>query len=122
LVLAVSREGEGMRSMAELLRSGARMLSYNCPECGSPLFQLKSGEVWCASCQRRVVIVAEGEDESAATAEMLWGSLERTLVDKLSSLNGLLSAEEEPARVRELAEAVSVLLSSLDRLRRIRKG
>ncbi|MCW3978334.1 MAG: hypothetical protein NWF12_01175, partial [Candidatus Bathyarchaeota archaeon] len=26
--------------MAELLRSGARMLDKSCPECGSPLFQL----------------------------------------------------------------------------------
>jgi len=121
-VEAGSMPGEGMRKMAELLRSGARMLSYNCPECGSPLFQLKSGEIWCASCQKRVVIVAEDEDESAATRELLWESLERTLVEKLSSVNGLLSAEAEPAKMRDLAEVISLLLSSLDRLRRIRKS
>ncbi|MFQ6053953.1 MAG: Sjogren's syndrome/scleroderma autoantigen 1 family protein [Candidatus Bathyarchaeia archaeon] len=118
---AVSRPEEGMREMAELLRSGAKMLGYNCPECSSPLFQLKSGEVWCARCRRRVVIVAEDEDESTATRELLWESLERTLVDKLSTVNSLLSAEAEPAKMREFAEVISVLLSSLDRLRRIRK-
>ena len=53
---------DSMKQMAELLRSGAKMLSQSCPECGSPLFQLKSGEIWCANCQRRVVIVSEGED------------------------------------------------------------
>lgn len=110
-----------MREMAEMLRSGAKMLSYNCPECGSPLFQLKSGEIWCAKCQRRVVIVAEGEDESAPARELLWEELERTLVEKLSAVNRLLSAAGEPERVRELAEVVSVLLSSLERLRRARK-
>lgn len=112
----------GMKEMAELLRSGAKMLSHSCPECGSPLFQLKSGEIWCARCQKRVVIVAEDEDESAATRELLWDSLERTLVEKLSSVNSLLSAEAEPAKMRELAEVVSVLLASVDRLRRIRKS
>lgn len=108
--------------MAELLRSGAKMLSYNCPECGSPLFQLKSGEIWCARCQRRVVIVAEDEDESVATRELLLESVERTLVEKLSSVNQVLSAEVEPAKVKELADVLSVLLASLERLRRIRKG
>lgn len=110
-----------VREMAEMLRSGAKMLGYNCPECGSPLFQLKSGEIWCAKCQRRVVIVAEGEDESATTKELLWGSLERTLVEKLSSVNKVLSAEVEPAKVKELAGVVSILLASLERLRRVRK-
>jgi UPF0148 protein len=122
VVTAVSKPREGMKEMAELLRSGAKMLSYNCPECGSPLFELKSGEIWCANCQRRVVIVPKGEEESAVTRELLWDSLEQTLGDKLSSLNRLLSMETEPARVRELADAVSVLLASLERLRRIRKG
>jgi len=58
------KSGKGVKEMAEMLRQGAKMLSYSCPECGSPLFQLKSGEVWCARCQKRVVIVAEDEDES----------------------------------------------------------
>ncbi len=114
--------GEGMKEMAEMLRKGAKMLSYSCPECGTPLFQLKSGEIWCTKCQRRVVIVGEGEDESAATTELLWESLEQNIVEKLSSMNNLLSAEADPAKVRDLAEAVSVLLSSLERLRRIRKS
>jgi len=113
--------GEEMKEMAEMLRKGAKMLSYNCPECGSPLFQLKSGEIWCAKCQRRVVIVAEDEDESAATMELLWESLEQNLVEKLSSVNSLLSAEAEPAKVKDLVEVVSVLLTSIERLRRIRK-
>jgi len=115
------KSGKGVKEMAEMLRQGAKMLSYSCPECGSPLFQLKSGEVWCARCQKRVVIVAEDEDESTATRKLLWESLERTLRDKISSVNKLLSAEGDPAKVRELAEVVSVLLASLERLRRLMK-
>lgn len=110
------------KEMAEMLRSGAKMLSYNCPECGSPLFQLKSGEIWCASCKRRVVIVPESMDESAADKELLWESLERTLVGKVSSLNKMLSAEVDTMKVRELSEVISSLLVSLERLRRLKKG
>ena len=109
------------KEMAEMLRSGARMLSHNCPECGSPLFQLKSGEIWCASCKRRVIIVPEAEDESAADRELLWESLEGTLIGKVSSLNKMLSAEAEPVKVRELSEVISSLLASLERLRRLKK-
>ena len=118
----MSRSREGMKEMAELLRSGAKMLSYSCPECGSPLFQLKSADIWCANCQKRVVIVPEDKDESAATKEMLWNSLEQTLINKLSSLNSSLSKETEPKRVGELVEVISMILNSLDRLGRCKKS
>jgi UPF0148 protein len=99
------------------------MLSMNCPECSSPLFQLKTGEIFCPSCKRRVVIVPEAADESVvATGEILWESLQRTLMEKISSVNRMLSAETEPAKVRELSEIVSSLLASMERLRRIRKS
>lgn len=110
----------GMKEMAELLRSGAKMLSHSCPECGSPLFQLKSGEVWCAKCQRRVIIVPEGE-EAPETGFKL-ESLEQAIVSKLASMTGLLSSEDDPNRLKETAEALNALLASLERLRRIRKG
>ncbi|MCD6480260.1 hypothetical protein J7L65_05695 [Candidatus Bathyarchaeota archaeon] len=110
------------REMAKLLRSGATMLSYNCPECGSPLFRLKSGEIWCARCQKRVIILREGEDEAAVVQrELLWENLERAILRKLSSLSNLLSGEEEPERIREIAESISTLLASLQRLRRLKK-
>ena len=98
------------------------MLSYNCPECGSPLFRLKSGEIWCARCQKRVIILREGEDEAAVVQrELLWESLEEAILRKLSRLSGLLSEEEEPGRIREIAESISTLLTSLQRLRRLKK-
>ena len=98
------------------------MLSYSCPECGSPLFRLKSGEIWCARCQKRVIILREGEDEAAVVQrELLWENLEEAILRKLSRLSGLLSEEEEPERIREIAESISTLLASLQRLRRLKK-
>ncbi len=47
-----------LRSMADLLRSGATLTSLACPVCSSPLFRLKNGELWCAQCEKKVVVVA----------------------------------------------------------------
>lgn len=113
-------DGE-MKQMAELLRSGATMLSYSCPECASPLFRLKTGDIWCARCDRRVVIVPEGEEASVQAGTQL-ETFERTLVDKLVSVGGRLSQETDPEKLKELAEVLDTLLASLERLRKIRKA
>ena len=112
---------DGMKEMAELLRSGARMLSTSCPECASPLFQLKSGEIWCANCQRRVIIVQEGEESKVETGLRL-ESVEKTLVGKIASMSAVLEKEDDPEKLKEAAEALDALMASLERLRRIRKG
>jgi UPF0148 protein len=116
----MSKAGDGTKEMAELLRSGAKMLSYSCPECGSPLFQLKSGEIWCAKCKRRVIIMPESQDESTGSRELLWESLERNLLAKISSINGLLSAESDPQKVKEFSDVISSLLASIEKLRRLK--
>jgi UPF0148 protein len=45
-----------IEKMAELLRSGNTMLNKSCPECNSPIFKNKKGELFCPSCNRRVII------------------------------------------------------------------
>ncbi|MBA7483904.1 hypothetical protein GH157_07175 [archaeon] len=118
---AVTLSDSNMKEMAGLLKSGATMLSKSCPECNSPLFQLKSGEIWCANCQRRVVIVPEGE-EATAEASLELESLERALVKKISAMEDTLATEDTPAKLKEVAEVLDALLASLERLRRVRKG
>jgi UPF0148 protein len=107
--------------MADLLRQGATMLSRSCPECGTPLFQLKSGEIICANCQRRVVIVPEGE-EATAEAGMQLESVEKVLVEKLVSLGQAISEEGDPEALRALSQAMDALLGNLEKLRASRKA
>ena len=107
--------------MAELLRTGAKMLDKSCPECSSPLFQLKSGEIWCGNCQRRVVIVQEGKGTATETGLQL-DSLEKALMAKVSSLTIRLAAEEETGKLKEITEVIDSLLSSLEKLRGIKQG
>jgi UPF0148 protein len=110
-----------MKGMAELLRSGAVMLSRSCPECGTPLFKLKSGDIVCASCQRRVVIVPEGE-EATAEAGVRLESVEKVLVDKLVKLGEAMSQESDPEALKSLSELMDSFLGNLERLRASRKA
>ena len=116
-----SKSDTGAKEMAELLRSGAKMLSYSCPQCGSPLFQLKTSEIWCAKCKRRVIIVPETEDVSTAEKkQILWETLEQNLMEKISSLNKMLYEESDLSRVKEISEVLTSLLSSIEKLRNIK--
>ncbi len=46
-----------IEKMAELLRSGNTMLNKSCPECNSPIFKNRKGELFCPSCNRKILII-----------------------------------------------------------------
>ena len=110
-----------MKGMTDLLRQGATMLSRSCPECGTPLFQLKSGDIVCANCQRRVVIVPEGE-EATAEAGVRLESVEKVLVEKLVSVGKAMRDEDDAEALMDLSELMDSLLGNLERLRASRKA
>ncbi|MCD6264064.1 hypothetical protein J7L60_06635 [Candidatus Bathyarchaeota archaeon] len=116
--MEAGRSREKMRKMANLLKSGARMLNRACPVCGTPLFQLPSGEIWCISCDKRVVIVKEGEREGAVLKPLLWEELEETLLMKLREVNMRMRVEEDPEELQRLTRLVSSLLEALEGLKR----
>jgi len=111
--------GDRMKEMAELLRKGATMLSYSCPECQSPLFQLKNGEIWCQNCQRQVVIVPEGE-ESKVEAGLKLIDLEEAMVTKLASFANHISETDDPVKLKETSEVIDALLTTLKKLREVK--
>src|SRR5215472_9911220 len=94
--------GEDVRRMADLLKSGATMLSDICPECGTPLFKLK-GETFCAKCNRPVVY-AKATATAAVTGlalspGMLLDSVEQTIVVKINEANEILKNEKQPEKL-----------------------
>lgn len=105
---------EGMKEMADLLRRGAKMLGMNCPECSSPLFQLKTGETICPSCKREIKVIGAGEDAGKVTLNL---SLEGTLTAKLQLIQRRLEVEEDPERIRSLTETLTTLLAALRQLK-----
>lgn len=108
-----------MKGMADLLRQGATMLSRSCPECGTPLFQLKSGETICATCKRQVVIVPEGE-EATAEAGVQLHPVEQVLVDKIASIGNAMRDEDDAEKLKGLSELLDSLLVNLKKLRESR--
>lgn len=107
-----------MKRMAELLKNGARMLDKTCPQCDSPLFQLKSGEIRCAKCDKRVIIVGEHEPETPVVRALLWEEFEGTLLSKLDYINKRMREEQDPGEIRVLVNTAAALLEVYDRLKK----
>lgn len=116
--MSAAQDAEGMKRMAQLLKDGAKMLDKNCPQCGSPLFQLKTGEIRCAKCDKRVVIVGENEPESPIVRTLLWEEVEGTLLAKLDYVNRRIQNEQDPEEIRRLVNTVAAILEVYDRLKK----
>lgn len=122
MVDRLDAERTKMKKMAELLKSGAKMLDKTCPQCGTPLFQLKSGEIYCANCDKRVIIVKEGEREGPVVKPLLWEELEDTLLVKLRETNDRMRSEEDPDELQRLVRLVSSLLETFENLKKAKTG
>jgi len=112
------KDDEAIKSMAELLRSGATMLSQTCPIHGVPLFKLKTGEVICPVCKKRVVFIKEGE-EAKAYGIIALSELERVIYGKLRLLTDSINRESDPERMYETLRSVIACLEILERLKKL---
>lgn len=100
--------------MAELLRKGARMLGDSCPECGTPIFQLKSGEIICPMCQRPIKYLNKNQDLEQVVQQ---DSLELTLTKKIIDVQEMLDKEKDANKIKEITEALLVLLEARKQLK-----
>ena len=112
---------DDVKRMADLLKSGATMLSDICPECGSPLFRIK-GEVFCAKCNKPVVYAKATGPSATVSPGHLLESLEQTIVAKLNEANELLKAERDPEKLSGYSNLVFGWLSTLEKLRSVRES
>ncbi len=106
--------------MADLLRQGATLTDLSCPACASPLFRLKDGTLWCAKDEKKVVIVKEGE-EPEKTRSTAYEKLEATLLAKVQELQDKIQRTEDVGELQKLSSALSDLLSSLEKVKRMEK-
>jgi UPF0148 protein len=112
---------EDVKRMAELLKSGATMLSDVCPECGSPLFRIK-GEVFCAKCNKPVVYARATGPQATVSPSHLLDSLEQTVVAKLNEANEFLKSEKDPQKLASYSNLVFGWLSTLEKLRTVKES
>ena len=116
----MSKESKDIKAMADLLRQGATLTEHSCPACSSPLFKLKSGDLWCASCQKRVIIVKEGEPEPDAIYPTFFSSLESTILVKIQEVEKELREEKDTEKLQNLGTTLSTLLKNLAKIRKMK--
>jgi len=121
--------GEDVKKMADMLRGGATMLSEQCPVCSSPLFKLHD-ETFCVKCNRRVVIVKEGEEApqmkderevppvASATVSAL---IEETALAKLQEIISQARGERDAGRLQQLGSSIMTWLEVLEKVKKIGK-
>jgi len=107
--------------MADLLRQGSTLTDLACPVCASPLFRLKNGDLWCGKCEKKVIVVKEGEEPKVTSSAMM-DKLEMTLLAKVQAIQEKMDHEENPEELQKLNTALSGLLENLDRIRKTRKA
>jgi len=107
--------------MADLLRQGSTLTELACPACASPLFRLKNGDLWCGRCEKKVIVVKEGEGETEATGSIVLQNLEVTLLAKVQTIQNRIEHEENPEELQKLNTVLSGLLENLERIRKTKK-
>ena len=115
-IFAMAADSLVVRKMAQLIRAGATLTSYTCPACGTPLLKLKTGEHYCARCEKQVVIVKTEEEERTVAVRYRLQEVRDTIVDKLIELNDRLRKVTD---VSEAAEVLRTMLLALDVYSRI---
>ena len=107
--------------MVDLLRQGATLTELPCPACSSPIFKLRDGDLWCAQCQKRVIVVKGGEPTPEVTSPMLLGSLESTLLTKIQEVNRRIREEADLQQLQQLGAILSSLLENLEKVRKMKR-
>jgi UPF0148 protein len=119
--LKLPEESKGIKTMADMLKRGATLTERSCPACSSPLFKLKSGDLWCFQCQKRVIVVKEGETPSEATTPVLLSSLESTILMKIQEIEKEIREEKDSEKLQKLGSSLSTLFENLERIRKMKR-
>ncbi|MEM3612457.1 MAG: Sjogren's syndrome/scleroderma autoantigen 1 family protein [Candidatus Bathyarchaeia archaeon] len=118
---AKTAEEQYIKRMADLLRQGQTLTELACPVCASPLFRLKSGELWCARCEKKVIVVKEEAELAKVTSALSLETLEATLLAKIQEIQEKLLHETNVEELQKLGSALSGLLENLEKVRKAKR-
>ena len=113
-------EDKPIKRMADLLRQGATLTDLSCPACASPLFKLKDGILWCGKCEKKVIVVKEGEEPPKAS-NTTYGKLEATLLTKVQDIQDKIQNTEDVEELQKLSTALSEILTNLEKIQKMKK-
>jgi len=112
-------EDRPIKRMADLLRQGATLTDLSCPACASPLFRLKDGIFWCAKCEKKVIVVKDGEDPEK-TSTTAYSKLETTLLSKVEDIQDKIQNTEDIEELQKLSTALSEILNTLEKIQKMK--
>jgi UPF0148 protein len=110
-----------VKRMAELLKSGATMLSEICPECGTPLFKIGE-EIICPECNKPVVIIKATEEETKVLGERVLATVEQTILKKIQETETMIKDEKDPGKLIEFGNVLSSWLTALEKIRKLKSS
>lgn len=110
-----------IRRMALLLREGNTLLRDSCPECNSPLFKLKTGEVYCSSCDKKVFIVKDDHEIDAILQNSIYEEAIQILNYKIKKLQQEIDTEKDRDSLLKMIQLFLGYLESIKRLRNLKK-
>ena len=114
-------EEKHIKRMVDLLRQGSTLTDLACPACSSPLFKLKNGDLWCAKCEKKVIVVREGEETTKITSSIVLDTMEATLLAKVQEIQNKMQHEENVEELQKLGKVLSELLENLEKIRRVKR-
>jgi uncharacterized Zn finger protein (UPF0148 family) len=79
---------------------------------------MKSGELWCASCKKQVIVVEEGEDESRIEFTQI-NNTRSMLLEKIEGITLQMKSETDFEKLKSLSMILSSLLENLEKTERI---
>jgi len=115
-------ESKHIKKMVDLLRQGSTLTELACPVCASPLFRLRSGSLWCARCEKRVIVVREGEEPPKVTSPVVLDKLEATILSKVQEIQKKMKRENNIEELQKLGTLLSGLLENLEKIRKTKRA
>ena len=115
------KEDTSIKRMADLLRQGATLTDLSCPACFAPLFRLRDNTLWCEQDQKKVIVVKnDNQVQTTPQINTTYDKLESTLLTKIQVFEDKIEKTEDLEEIQKLSAALSELLSSLEKVRKIK--
>ena len=105
------------REIAQHRRGGQRLLAARQDGFGP----LKDGQLYCAQCEKRVIVVKEGETPAEAASAMAMSNLEATLMAKIRDIEKRINEEKDIDQLQKLSVTLNTLLENLEKVRKSEK-
>ncbi|MCL5788608.1 MAG: hypothetical protein M1357_02245 [Candidatus Marsarchaeota archaeon] len=109
------------KKIASALMEGGKLLAEACPVCASPLVQRKTGEVFCLSCEKQVVIVSSDEEAlGKVTVNSVLYELEELMMRRIKA--AIESVKSGEADERSTLENMTLMLDVVKKIKELRKS